>query len=351
MQKIQVYLVPNRILVANDLVGFTTEFRQVYARTLKIYKGIDNKIEIDVRNSDQRKQNVVGKTATLSFYDSDRALVFSATATPITAKPGLLEATIDKDDIAGIDPQFLQMSAKLITGLNESILYIDGQFDLLGQVELLDGYNAKLGAGSVYDELTVFNYEYDRNEFVSEVGRFGKTLNDDNSISIRITRNSLSPFEGNLKIEATKTLSTAFGNTWEQLDPLVIEDDHTDSTTFPLNGAYRFVRFSYPRSPEGAGAAFNIKRENGSYFVTLAAPGSSYTIGDKIRIKGSSLGGVDNTNDLLITVTGINQFPSNSKWGILTFSWSGVAAVGLDNYFNVTPKTTFGKIDKIEILV
>lgn len=350
MQKIQVYLVPNRIKVTTDLVGYNTEFRKVYTRSIKLYKGIDNKIELDVRGSDQRRENVVGKTVSLQFFDSDHALILQASGTPIAGKVGLFEVTIDKEDLDSLSPQLLVMTSKLVSGLNENILYAGDQFDLFASAEILDGYNAKLAEGSVLDELTIFNYEYDRNEFVSEIGRFGTELNNDQEIQIRITRNVLDPFEGNLKIEATKTLSTGFGNVWQQLDPLVIPGDHDDTTLYSLTGPYRFIRFLYPRSPEGLGASFDIRKENEVYQVELVAPGSSYTIGDKIRIKGSQLGGVDDINDLLITVTGVNQFPSNSKWGILTFSWSGVASAGIDNFSRIIPKSTFGKIDKIEII-
>jgi len=55
MQKIQSYLYPNRIIVLADVAGFTVENKVVYARNVKIYKGVDNVIEFDVQNADQKR--------------------------------------------------------------------------------------------------------------------------------------------------------------------------------------------------------------------------------------------------------------------------------------------------------
>lgn len=55
----------------------------------------------------------------------------------------------------------------------------------------------------------------------------------------------------------------------------------------------------------GAGAKFNITCFLGSYTVTVVDPGSGYTVGNTLLIKGSSLGGVDSVNDLTISVTSI----------------------------------------------
>ena len=55
MQKVQSYLYPNRIILLADLAGFTVENKVVYARTIKIYQGVDNVIEFDIQNADQKR--------------------------------------------------------------------------------------------------------------------------------------------------------------------------------------------------------------------------------------------------------------------------------------------------------
>ena len=94
MQKISFYLLPNRIKVTTDVAGFNTELRQVYQRKIKLYKGIDNTIEFEVRNSDNRKDNVVGYDVVAKFFDNDRKNVFTITGTALAGKPGLMAITV-----------------------------------------------------------------------------------------------------------------------------------------------------------------------------------------------------------------------------------------------------------------
>ena len=55
MQKVQSYLCPNRVILIADLTGFTVEKKTVYARTVKIYKGVDNVIQFDVQNAEEKR--------------------------------------------------------------------------------------------------------------------------------------------------------------------------------------------------------------------------------------------------------------------------------------------------------
>lgn len=59
-------------------------------------------------------------------------------------------------------------------------------------------------------------------------------------------------------------------------------------------------------SGTGTGAKFDITKENGVYTVSLdsavASAGSGYAAGDTITILGSALGGVDVTNNVIVTV-------------------------------------------------
>lgn len=59
-------------------------------------------------------------------------------------------------------------------------------------------------------------------------------------------------------------------------------------------------------SGSGAGATFNITPTGVGYTVVLNSGGSNYVSGNVIKIFGSQLGGVNVTNDLLITVTGLS---------------------------------------------
>lgn len=336
MQKIQVYLVPNRIKVTTDVTGFITEFRQVYQRKLKLYKGIDNAIEFEVRDSDQRKQNVMGYSIVIKFFDDDHKNLFSVQGSPITGKPGLMSATVTAEDIALIDPQMLKMAAYLRNDTEEKLIYSDSQFDIFSEAEILDGYNEKFAPGSNIEELTVFNYEADSKEYVSEIGNFGTVINNDYSTAP--TRSATFEFEGIysgiIAVEATRDKSTALGTRWETISAW----DTSIESTKTLTGDWRYVRFRINRDREigeGTGARFTVTKSGGVYtVVTVTLRGQNYIIGDELTIRGSQLGGSDFINDLTLTVvTTINGATTQGNVG--TFTWTGIATVGNEIYESI----------------
>lgn len=101
MQKISTYLYPNRIELLADLAGFPVEYTNVYQRTVKIYNGIDNTIEFDIKNADQKRIDLDDLTPIeLNVMDaSGTALPNSPyTVTPLdqATKKGLAYVTIPK---------------------------------------------------------------------------------------------------------------------------------------------------------------------------------------------------------------------------------------------------------------
>jgi hypothetical protein len=339
MQKISLYLLPNRIKVTTDVAGFTTELRQVYQRKFKIYKGIDNTIEFEVRNGDNRKDNVAGYSLIVKFFDQMRKNVFTIEGT--RSGVGLMSATITKDLIEKLDPQMLTVAAFLRSDTEERLLYSDADFNLTITAELANGFNEP---DSFVEELTVFNYEFDKKAYTSEIGNFGTIINDDYSTPLTRAMTAELPqdsvYDGIVQAFATKDKSTASSVTWTRIYPNSgnVEWDAALTKTAQYEGDYRFVKFTIAQNRTlgiGTGARFTVTKNNNSYtdvFATLR--GQNYLVGDRLTIKGSELGGFDNINDLTVTVTGITN-TTNTPGNVSTFIWSGLASNGSEIYESV----------------
>jgi len=93
------------------------------------------------------------------------------------------------------------------------------------------------------------------------------------------------------------------------------------------------------RTPIGVGAQFSVTRTNDtdsstSYTeCTVVQPGSNYSVGDRIKISGTSLGGQTPANDIIVRVQAIN-----TGGGVTQNTHSGVAigGTGLSVYSSVT---------------
>lgn len=91
----------------------------------------------------------------------------------------------------------------------------------------------------------------------------------------------------------------------------------------------------------GSGATFDVSRSAGVYTATDAGDSSSngadYAVGDRIRIAGTSLGGVTPDNDLIIIVDQID-----SGGAITNLNVSGTSISGGATYTNVGQSSTTG---------
>ena len=58
---------------------------------------------------------------------------------------------------------------------------------------------------------------------------------------------------------------------------------------------------------QGQGARFTIVVIGSSYTVNIESGGAGYKTGNKIKILGSAVGGIDTVNDITITVTGVSE--------------------------------------------
>lgn len=90
---------------------------------------------------------------------------------------------------------------------------------------------------------------------------------------------------------------------------------------------------SVPWSTNGSGIelVLNVTRHNSAYVVSIATPGSLFATSNTITVLGSQLGGVDTTNDLVLTVDSID-----GGGGVLTFTQTGTAVSTDVSYTNLS---------------
>jgi len=91
-------------------------------------------------------------------------------------------------------------------------------------------------------------------------------------------------------------------------------------------------------SGAGTGAKFDVTKTDGVYTVALdslvASAGSGYVAGDTITILGSALGGVDTTNDLILTVATVGAGGKVATFGSVGTGRAGDGTVDIS--INVT---------------
>jgi hypothetical protein len=144
MQTINTYLYPN-IIVAQfvDPTIFATRNPIVYTRTIKIYQGIDNPLQVLVKNQDQKAINTTGYLVQLDIQDIEsRGSVESLAVTMIDPTKGVGTVTIPRDVANALDQRRYKLTIKLInqTTNQEQPLYVDDNYGALADLEVLEGW-------------------------------------------------------------------------------------------------------------------------------------------------------------------------------------------------------------------
>jgi hypothetical protein len=144
MQTINTYLYPNIILAQFvDPTIFTTRNPIVYTRTIKIYQGIDNPLQVLVKNQDQKPIDTTGYLVQLDIQDVEaRGSVESLAVTMINAAKGVGTVTIPRDVVNALDQRRYKLNVKLINQATnqEQPLYVDDNYGAMAELEVLEGW-------------------------------------------------------------------------------------------------------------------------------------------------------------------------------------------------------------------
>jgi hypothetical protein len=161
MQKISSYLYPNRIQLLTNLDDESNnnqvEWRIVYQRTIKIYKGIDNVLEVDVKNNDQKRISLLGKQIYMVMFDQANNEVNRYLATNLEDDSsqtgrGLARIHILSMDLVNLIPQSFNFVVYMQNGDSAlEILYGDSKYGARGTIDLLNGINPKPSLNKRYD--------------------------------------------------------------------------------------------------------------------------------------------------------------------------------------------------------
>lgn len=163
MQLISCYLYSNKIDVfTNAAAAWKTErYRRVYNRNIKIYRGVDNRIDVQVRNSDQKATATTGSTLVFNLVEREsQRLVAVKDCTVVDATLGKHYVTFSENELLDIEAGFYQYSLYkevrtdngdgTYTVTSRTPLYGDSQYDILGTIEVYTS-----GAGDVQDSTVV----------------------------------------------------------------------------------------------------------------------------------------------------------------------------------------------------
>jgi hypothetical protein len=146
MITVKAYIYPNTAEIqVFDPSIFTTRNRQVYSRPIKVYQGIDNPIQVIVRNQDQKPVNLTGYVMQAQIQDPTNGVTvetYAVTFADITR--GLANFTIDRATINALEQRFYKLTFKTVRSSDntEQPVYIDDNYGVPLDLQVLPAYYA-----------------------------------------------------------------------------------------------------------------------------------------------------------------------------------------------------------------
>jgi hypothetical protein len=145
MQLIKTYLYPNLMVVqfVDPTLRHTGRNRIVYSRTIKVYQGIDNPVQIVTLNQDQKPVDLTGYALQVDIQDPVNQLTvasYPVTFTTITSGQGYI--TLDNATISSLQQRIYKLTVKQInTNTSEaSPMYIDDNYGVPLDMVVLPAY-------------------------------------------------------------------------------------------------------------------------------------------------------------------------------------------------------------------
>ena len=129
-----------------DPAVFTTRNRQVYSRPIKVYQGIDNPVQVIVKNQDQKNVNLTGYTVQASIQDpTNQVTIETYAVTFANVAVGQGTFTLDKGTINTLENRFYKLTFKTIktSDNTEQPVYIDDNYGVPLDLEILPAYWAE----------------------------------------------------------------------------------------------------------------------------------------------------------------------------------------------------------------
>lgn len=239
MLKQPAYLYKNIQYLYTDLVTTKTGYRKMYAKTLKLYKGIDNTFELKLLNGDQKALDVVGYTVFWQLLDRDTAELKYITSKEVEGiDNSLISITIPQGDLEVINSGYYTYSTYLISPTGtKKILYGDSQYGASVAVEVINNSFPQIYASQ---EIVEFIPSPELGDTISYTSAINARPELNNNNTVHTCTVYSSGFSGSVEIQATLENSVGSVINWATIETVNI----TDSIEYKnFTGVYTFIRF------------------------------------------------------------------------------------------------------------
>jgi hypothetical protein len=250
MQKISSYLYSNRIQAVVNLAASPLEWRIVYQRKFKIYQGLDNVLELDIKNAEQKRIDITTYTMKFVIMDQLNQEVYAGDVDTETGIKGIGIMSIPASALDSITPQFLKYTVYILNDdTTKTPVYGDTQFGVTGTMDLLGG---AMPTGLPDAIINTFTYEIDVRDPTWATRNYHSEAVEINPVNDGVGPGEVeleflfSSLAANVTVQTTKDGVVSTATTWTNVETFNVTSATTTVTkTYPTNADTNWLRITY----------------------------------------------------------------------------------------------------------
>jgi hypothetical protein len=242
MPKQLAYLYDNTIPVYFDS-GIGSDYRRqdkMYERLLKFYKGINNDVQFQFYNHDNKKVNIGQHTIKFNLLDKEnKSTKVSQDLTIVDGIKGIAKLSLTESQVRDLTSQFYNYSLQVTDDgeTNTKIVYAGTDFDSSGTAEVISGIYPEF-----VDSTTISSFTVDGTNLKSSAVSSNPANNSNQAV--HTVQFILNDFSGTIVIKGTldSTAEYATGNAedWCSITPDGEADESLTFTSETSNPIYTF---------------------------------------------------------------------------------------------------------------
>ena len=271
-------------VIITDTSGayFQRRWQQVYAKKLKINRGVDNVILFEFINQDQKPVNISGSTITFRLISQDgNTLLISKDLEILNATFGRAKVTLTEEemDLVEAQPAGWSLEKTNSSGLYEAV-YVDDYSSSRGVVDVVDG---------VYPDFTPSEEIIVPDYVVPEIGsrnRVHTSIAYTAGKSLTTLQLDFDNFTGNVKAQGSDTQL----GPWYDIGSQTVYTNQDTRSFINVDGYHNYLRLEINQYGKGATATATVS--NGAVTgVNLAGTGGQYLgTSPNVEIEGRGTG-------------------------------------------------------------
>ena len=228
------YFIPRQIVVVYN-GNSTRRYRLVYAKNLRLNKGVDNKIQFQFLNQEQKPFDITGKEITFRLINQDGTKVLLQKAvTPTLALTGICELLATSSDLTDIDPQLCSYSLEFTESGLSLPVFVNSDATARGTVQVVDSV---LPPHIPASEVTIPTHPSPSDQAVTF---FSSVFGTDDSpvLSLQLY---LDNYSGNVQVQG----STTVDSNWYNIGTTLTYLSETGSQGLSVNGFHPYLRIKF----------------------------------------------------------------------------------------------------------